>query len=71
MFNMSDSIFDGADGADSTDTLQMPQNLLRNIFLIWERNSQIKKILGNFFSKEDFSSWEKFFRPFHEKVVLT
>ena len=28
--------------------LQMPQNLLRSIFLIWEIYSQIKKILEYF-----------------------
>ena len=32
---------------DDMTALQMPQNLLRNVFLIWETYYQIKKISEN------------------------
>ena len=45
-------------------TLQIPQNLLRNVLLIWEMCSDQENI-GIFFSKqENLTHWEKFSCPF-------
>ena len=44
-------------------TLQMPQNLLRNIFLIWEICSQIKKILDFSQNKKNKLAEKNFLVP--------
>ena len=55
----------------SWTTLQMPQNLLRNIFLIWETYSQIKKILENSSqNKEIYLAKKYFIVPSIRKFIL-
>ena len=50
-------------------SLQVPQNLFRNIFLIREICSQIKKILEYFSqNKKKWTHWETFSCPFCKKI---